>query len=136
MKLDLVSPRRRSCQGRFPPCLWCRPWTWTGDYRMLSGNSSPTETVPGGSVKTTRREFLKTTGLAGLGFWMGSRPALSRSPNEKLNVGVIGVGGRGAEDLQGVSKENVAALCDIDLVTLYEASKRHPSAKLYTDFRK
>jgi len=49
-----------------------------------------------------------------LGRWQ-SRPGFAAgSPNEKLNVVVIGCGGRGSQDLQGCLSENIVALCDVD----------------------
>lgn len=84
-----------------------------------------------------RRDFLKQTGAAA-GFWMAGRPASGqeRSPNEKLNVGVVGVAGRGADNLAGVAGENVAALCDVDAIRLDKAAERFPKARKYRDFRK
>ncbi len=58
------------------------------------------------------------------------------SPNEKLNLGVIGVAGRGAENLRAVSSENITALCDVDENHLKVAAERFPSAKKYRDFRR
>src|SRR4051794_9766050 len=85
-----------------------------------------------------RREFIKQSALTGAGLWVagGSVWAKSRSPNEKLNVGIIGVGGRGAANLDGVSSENIVALCDIDDHTLDQAMMRFPKAERYNDFRK
>jgi len=64
----------------------------------------------------TRRDFLKSTALAGAGFWAAHRTVWAgmKSPNEKLNIAGIGVGGRGAGDISGVSSENIVALCDVD----------------------
>ena len=36
------------------------------------------------------------------------------SPNEKLNVALIGIGGQGGSNLRGVSSQNIVALCDVD----------------------
>jgi predicted dehydrogenase len=55
--------------------------------------------------------------------------------NERLNIGVIGVGGRGAGDLAGVASQNIVALCDIDEQRLGAAAAKHSSAKKYTDYR-
>ncbi|MFO7908092.1 MAG: gfo/Idh/MocA family oxidoreductase, partial [Pirellulaceae bacterium] len=65
----------------------------------------------------TRREMLRNTGLAGVGVWVsGATSALgeSPSPNEKLDILCVGVGGRGGADVNGVSTENIVALCDVD----------------------
>src|SRR5262249_59218997 len=48
--------------------------------------------------RTTRRQFIQHTSLAGLGFWVagGLTPAFSRSPNGKLQIAGIGIGGKGS----------------------------------------
>jgi len=51
---------------------------------------------------SNRRKFLQQTALGTTGLWfIGRQTASGRtlSPNEKLNLGVIGVSGRGGEDL-------------------------------------
>jgi len=87
---------------------------------------------------TSRREFLKQTAVTGVGLWVTGRTAWgeSKSPNEKLNIGVIGVGGRGDADLHAVASENIVALCDIDDHTLDRAMMQFPKAARYNDFRK
>jgi predicted dehydrogenase len=57
-------------------------------------------------------------------------------PSEKLNIAGIGVGGRGAGDLDAVSSENIVALCDVDQRRAADAFKRYPKAKKYRDFRR
>jgi predicted dehydrogenase len=63
-------------------------------------------------------------------------PARQRSPSERLNLGVIGVAGRGGENLKAVSSENIVALCDIDRERLAAARKEYPRAEAYEDFRR
>ncbi|MGD2094036.1 MAG: Gfo/Idh/MocA family oxidoreductase [Phycisphaerales bacterium] len=58
------------------------------------------------------------------------------SANEKLNIAGIGVGGRGANDLEAVESENIVALCDVDWDRAKDTFKRYPQAKRYKDFRK
>ncbi len=88
--------------------------------------------------KTSRRDFMRAAAWTGAGFWVAARSPLlfSQSPNEKLDVGVVGVGGRGAENLKSVGDQNVVALCDIDQEQLYEASKKFPKARLHNDWRR
>jgi predicted dehydrogenase len=90
------------------------------------------------SRQTNRRTFLKSSALAGAGFWVAGASAAppSRSPNEKLNVGIIGVHSRGAANMKAVSGENIVALCDVDENYLAEAAQKHPKAKTYVDWRK
>jgi predicted dehydrogenase len=87
---------------------------------------------------TSRRGFLKATVGTSTSLGIGL-PLLCNSrvwgANERLNVGVIGVGGRGAGDLAGVAGENIAALCDVDQNALSGAAARFPSAKTYVDYR-
>lgn len=58
-----------------------------------------------------------------------------RPPSEKLNIGVIGAGGRGADDIAELTSENIVALCDVDAQNAADTFKKFPSAKRYQDFR-
>jgi len=58
------------------------------------------------------------------------------SPNEKMNVAVIGAGGKGSSDTDSVASENIVALCDIDDNTLNARGQKYPGAKKYNDYRK
>src|SRR6185436_20934097 len=87
-----------------------------------------------------RRRFMQSLGLATAGSALvGCQtlpPPQARkiSPNEKLNIGVIGVAGRGGDDLREVaSLENIVALCDVDSTHLAAAAQKYPSAKTYSD---
>ncbi len=88
--------------------------------------------------RSHRREFLRNSAYAGIGFWVvaSHAPAQSRSPNEKLNIGIIGAGGRGAANAGGVARENIVALCDTNAQNLGQAAKRFPNARRYDDWRK
>jgi predicted dehydrogenase len=94
------------------------------------------------SRKSTRREFVKTStlaGMAGMGFWVGgcSAPPARRSwsPNEKLNIGSVGCGGKGRSDVANSSSENIVALCDVDEIRAAETFEKFPDATRYHDFR-
>ena len=68
----------------------------------------------------------------------GTRTALSTSPNEKLNVACIGIGGKGGSDSENAAKfGNVVAICDIDRDRLDAKAKvsEFKSAEKFTDFR-
>jgi predicted dehydrogenase len=92
-------------------------------------------------MKTTqnRRKFLQQTILsaAGLGL-IGTSTAQQRSlsPNDKLNIGVIGVAGQGKFSIDNLANQNIVALCDIDDKNLAAAAQRFPSAKTHNDFRR
>ena len=85
-----------------------------------------------------RRDFLRSSAAAGAGVWGAGSCAIaqSRSPNEKLNMGIIGVHSRGAANMAAVAGENIVALCDVDKRYLAEAAKKYPKAKTYIDWRK
>jgi len=84
-----------------------------------------------------RRDMLKTSAALGAGFWLGVTPkAYSASPNEKLNVACIGVGGQGGANVRGVSGENIVAVCDVDEKRAGGNFTRFEKAKRYKDFRK
>jgi predicted dehydrogenase len=90
------------------------------------------------SNRIHRRAFLRRAALTGAGVWIA--PEIARaadtSPNEKLNLAFIGVGGRGAANLGSLGAENVVALCDVDENNLGKAAEKHAKAKKYIDFRK
>ncbi len=89
------------------------------------------------SHRTSRREMLKASALAGAGFWVASRPewVQARSPNEKLNIAGIGVGGQGGSDLRELESENIVALCDVDWGYAAKTFDRYPKANKYKDVR-
>jgi predicted dehydrogenase len=88
--------------------------------------------------KLTRRDFLRNVAWGGTGLIIISNSRLVRSAqaNEKLNIAGIGVGGRGAADVNGVASENIVALCDVDEKHAAQTFERFPNAKRYKDFRK
>lgn len=87
------------------------------------------------NIRTSRRTFLaQTTALSSaLAF-----PSIlsAQSPNNKLNLAIIGCGGRGAGNLAEVSSENIVALCDVNENNLTAAAVKYPQARKYIDFRK
>lgn len=86
---------------------------------------------------SSRRAFLAQTAALAAGWHVVSRSAgAAPSPNEKLNIGIIGPGGRGFDNLQGVVGENIVALCDADLRRAKTAFEKFPKAAQYQDFRK
>jgi len=57
-------------------------------------------------------------------------------PSDRLNIAGIGVGGRGGGVLEGLTGENVVALCDVDWKYARSTFKKFPNAKKYYDWRK
>ena len=58
------------------------------------------------------------------------------SPNEKINIAGIGVGGMGGGDVMGCTSENIVALADVDWKKAEETFYKLPNAKQYKDYRK
>jgi predicted dehydrogenase len=85
-----------------------------------------------------RRTFLKSSAAFGAGLTILKSGILraGNSPNEKLNVAVIGVRGRGGSNLNGVKGENIVALCDVNEKNLAQAAQQFPQAETYIDWRK
>lgn len=95
-----------------------------------------------------RRKFIRNSSVAISAFTIIPRYVLGGSgftaPSDKLNIACVGVGGKGRVDVDGVSSENIIALCDVDQAratkilnkkfdkNVYEA---FPKARRYEDFR-
>ena len=91
------------------------------------------------SKSTNRRDFLKTTGAVAAGCWVagGAFARGGESPNERLRMASIGIGGKGGSDSQDAAQHgDMVAICDVDQNRLAGALKRFPGAKGYADFRK
>lgn len=98
----------------------------------------------------TRRNFLKTSGLATAGLALNGFSSIQSmnaasynrvdGANRKVNLACIGIGNRGAEDIKNINKTglaNIVALCDVDLGAKHtqEILKKFPDAKQFKDFR-
>jgi Oxidoreductase family, NAD-binding Rossmann fold/Oxidoreductase family, C-terminal alpha/beta domain len=92
-------------------------------------------------MSITRRHFFLGTLLAGViprgGFGsVASLKALGyQSPNEKLNIGAVGAGGRALGVLGSLASENIVAMADVDWARGAEGFKRWEKATRYKDFR-
>ncbi len=73
-----------------------------------------------------RREFFRRVGAAGALASTTPLWAAVKSPNEKLNIGVIGTANRAAANIDGVRGENIVAICDIDDNYLVERPRPVP----------
>jgi predicted dehydrogenase len=86
-----------------------------------------------------RRDFVRDVAAAGAVFHIVPRHVLGgrshRAPSDTLNVACIGVGGMGWNDVQGMSGENIYALCDVDAERADRAFRRFRGARRYEDFR-
>jgi predicted dehydrogenase len=83
----------------------------------------------------TRRDFIKTASIAAAPIAMRGPLFGADAPSNKINIAVIGLGGRGAANLGGVKDQNIVALCDVDDVRAGKAYDAHPNAKKFYDFR-
>lgn len=85
-----------------------------------------------------RRQFLRNAAVAGTGLLVlpGRLRAASRAANDKLNVALIGVWGRGLAHYDSLAAENVVALCDVNEKRFADALKKFPGAKTYVDWRR
>ena len=89
------------------------------------------------SAPFSRRDFLKTTALAGAAV---SFPSLMKgqdgvSPNNKLNIALCGVGGRGEAAVAGLADENFVAFCDVDDARASKTFNQYPDVPRFRDFR-
>jgi predicted dehydrogenase len=89
--------------------------------------------------KIARRNFCAqlSAGIAAFSVVPGHVLGLNgaESPNEKLNIAGIGVGGQGGSDLNNLSSQNIVALCDVDSDRAAATFKKFPNAKRFDDFR-
>jgi predicted dehydrogenase len=89
--------------------------------------------------RNSRRDFLKQSAAAGLGFWTLGGVSLALEPkgsNEQLQFACIGVGGKGGGDSSHAgSFGKVVAICDIDENTLNGKANEFREAQKFFDFR-
>ncbi len=86
---------------------------------------------------SNRRSFLKKSGLAA---GAASFPSFAigkagQSANSKINCAVIGCGGMGGYAMGEAAKENLVAMCDLDLSRVEKAFKKHAYVPKFKDFR-
>lgn len=84
----------------------------------------------------SRRQFVSTAAASALAF--NYIPKRVWGANETLYVAGIGVGGKGAGEVNDVTKAGgkFVALCDVDTNRAGGTFKKYADAKVYTDFRK
>ncbi len=87
----------------------------------------------------SRRQFLYYSALAAGAtafHTYGQSQPRRLSANDKLNIGVVGVTGKGGSDTTCCATENIIALCDVDERAAAGPRRKYPNAKFYNDFRK
>lgn len=90
------------------------------------------------SLRTTRRQFLSTSaGALTAGFWISHVPARAAdSPNERLNLAIVGAANKGWHNVRNLVSENFVAFCDVDANYLAKAAEQYPEARQYRDYRR
>ena len=91
-------------------------------------------------ARMNRRIFLKNTAVGGAGLIILGSSDLVRTygANERLNVALVGVAGRGDWFVTAIPNigENVVAMCDVNEYKASRAFASMPKARKYNDFRK
>jgi predicted dehydrogenase len=95
--------------------------------------------------KISRRKFIEGIAVSSAGITIIPRHVLGGKgftpPSGKLNIACVGIGGKGREDINGVSSENILALCDVDqsravnTTNWQNAYQAFPKARRYQDYR-
>ena len=88
------------------------------------------------SEHLTRRRFTKAVAGAAIGTIAVPSLLQGKNLNDKLNIAVIGAGGRGGANAGSVSSENIVALCDVNENNLNQTAKKFPKARKEIDFRR
>ena len=91
------------------------------------------------NIRLSRRGFLSKSAAAVTAFNIVPRHVLGKpgepSPNDKLNLGYIGAGGRAGAHFGPGRAHNIYAICDVDKNRFAGRLKNSPSAKAYQDWR-
>ena len=92
---------------------------------------------PSPSLRISRRRFLYgSAALGAAALFAGPSLLRGRDLNGKLNIGMIGLGGKSGDNLKGIAGENVVALCDVDGASLERIAAQYPQATKHRDFRR
>lgn len=84
----------------------------------------------------TRRDFIKTTSLASAAALAFPAIVRGQNLNNKLNIALCGVGGRGWDAVQGLKSENFVAFCDVDDARASRTYEEFPNVPRFRDYRK
>ena len=86
----------------------------------------------------SRRSFLKTLGLAAMASPFITRDVMANPPHNILRHASFGAAGMAGEDIREITKfkqVELVAVAEVDLSRAVEVTKRHPSARVYQDWR-
>jgi len=88
----------------------------------------------------SRRKFIQGSGTGLALFHIAPASVLGGpkhiAPNDKIQIAGIGVGSRGGADVNGMRKEAIVAIADVDHTYAGKILKGYPDAKAFTDYRK
>ncbi|MBT3244135.1 MAG: Gfo/Idh/MocA family oxidoreductase [Bacteroidetes bacterium] len=90
--------------------------------------------MPNKPLNISRRNFVKTAGALGSGILIAPH-LLSCSANNRLNIAIIGAGGRGIQNWKPFVEENIVAICDVDDRMIGPAVEAFPEARRFKDYR-
>lgn len=91
------------------------------------------------SLRVSRRTALQSMVASSVGFSiLPAGSARTYAANEKLNIALVGCGGRGSWFVQAIPQigENLVAMCDVNRDRAAESFKRLPDVPKYDDYRK
>ena len=86
----------------------------------------------------TRRTAMESTLLTGaclIHSFTKSKVFCQDTPNDKLNLACICVGGRGAANVKGVSGQNLVAFVDVDEKRAAPSYSKFPNVRRFSDYR-
>ncbi len=85
-------------------------------------------------MSISRRTFVKSSAIAASGALIVPN-FIACKAGSKLNLAIIGVGGRAEKNWEVCLDENIVALCDVDEKMAAKGFKQFPNAKRFKDFR-
>jgi hypothetical protein len=103
----------------------------------MKNSPAQSEKIKPGLSQISRRQFVRAGALGAAAI---SFPFVGNvlGANDRINVGCIGVAGKGDSDTDDTARcgGNIVALCDVDQNHVNNKAKKFPQAKHYNDFRK
>ncbi|MDT0553568.1 Gfo/Idh/MocA family protein [Urechidicola vernalis] len=94
------------------------------------------------TVNNSRRSFLKKSAVVATGISIVPRHVLGKgftAPSDKLNIAVIGGGGKGRSDAMNAwnkGASHISAICDVDWNMSKDLMNKFPKAKKFRDYRR
>ena len=85
-----------------------------------------------------RRRFLSRSAAATAAAFAFPYVGSVLGANERIQIGCIGVGGKGSSDTDDAARcgGTIVGLCDVDRNTLAQKGQKYPKAQQFQDFRK